>query len=112
MKTSPTQRSLKRLRESGYTCQVVEKWNPFAKIRQDLFGWIDIVAVHENYGIAGVQTTTAKNMAARLKKAEGNHALLCWLQGGNGAHLILHGWKKTKLGWECVSRDVRTEDIL
>jgi hypothetical protein len=41
MATSPTQLSLKKLREEGYTVAVVEHWNSFARIRQDLFGFID-----------------------------------------------------------------------
>lgn len=43
--SSPTQRTLAECRKRGYTAQVVEKWNPHARIRQDLFGVIDIVAI-------------------------------------------------------------------
>ena len=32
MADSPTKRSLKKLREEGYLCQVVEHWNPFARV--------------------------------------------------------------------------------
>jgi hypothetical protein len=35
---TPTARSLAHLKALGYEERVVEKWNPFAKIRQDLFG--------------------------------------------------------------------------
>jgi hypothetical protein len=42
---SPTQRTLAECRKRGWVCQVVEKWNPHARIRQDLFGCIDIVAL-------------------------------------------------------------------
>jgi hypothetical protein len=35
---SPTQRSLAHLRRLGYQARVVERWNPFARVRQDLFG--------------------------------------------------------------------------
>ena len=45
MATSPTQLSLKKLREEGYTVAVVEHWNSFARIRQDLFGFIDLLAL-------------------------------------------------------------------
>lgn len=41
---SPAQRSLAALKQLGYRAKVVEKWNPFAKIRQDLFGG-DILAL-------------------------------------------------------------------
>ena len=42
---SPVQRTLAELRKQGFTAAVVERWNPHAKIRQDLFGLIDVVAV-------------------------------------------------------------------
>lgn len=93
MKTSPTQRSLKHLRALGYEAAVVEKWNAFAKIRQDLFGWIDIIAVHaEKPGVLGVQTTTTANLQARLEKARGNGRLIKWLLAGG--RLTAHGWAK------------------
>ena len=41
---SPTQRSLAHLKALGYQARVVEKWNPFAKVRQDLFGG-DVLAL-------------------------------------------------------------------
>lgn len=42
---SPTQRALAECRKRGWIAQVVERWNPHAHIRQDLFGVIDIVAI-------------------------------------------------------------------
>jgi hypothetical protein len=39
---SPTARSLQHLKALGYHAKVVEKWNPFAKIRQG-GGWITLV---------------------------------------------------------------------
>lgn len=87
---------------------MVEKWNPFAKIRQDLFGWIDIVAVGQGH-ILGVQTTTAPNMSARLKKAKGNEALRKWLRGGGV--LIIHGWKKIKGEWDFIYRVINDGDL-
>lgn len=120
MKTSPTQRSLKYLRAEGYICQIVEKWNPFAKIRQDLYGWIDIVCVGKDQ-ILGVQTTSYPNGAARLKKAslatrrelkiaeEKLEALIKWHQAGGA--LILHEWKKCKGKWEVRVQALTAEDL-
>ena len=42
--TSPTQRTLKRLRDLGYLAEVVERWNPHAKVRNDLFGFGDVMS--------------------------------------------------------------------
>jgi hypothetical protein len=65
-KESPTTRTLSLLREQGYTVAVVEKWNPHARIRQDLFGFIDILAIKRGETLA-VQAT-ASGVSARLKK--------------------------------------------
>src|SRR5215475_5803217 len=35
---SPTQRSLQHLKALDYAAKVVERWNPFVKVRQDVFG--------------------------------------------------------------------------
>lgn len=90
---SPTQRTLKSLRDDGYTAEVVEKWNAFARIRQDLFGIIDIVAVKPGIaGVLGVQTTSYSNVSARIKKALENKILPIWVGAGN--RFVVHGWKK------------------
>ena len=91
MKTSPTQRSLKLLRERGWLCEVVERWNPHAKVRKDLFNVIDIVALSSET-IIGVQTTTVSNMAARRAKILAEPAVKRWLRAGG--QISLHGWVK------------------
>lgn len=107
--SSPTQRSLKYLRALGYDAQVVEKWNSFAKVRIDLFGWIDIVAVNEGR-ILGVQTTSAANVSSRALKARGNRALKKWLAAGG--QLVLHGWIKKKNRWVLhTEREMAQEDL-
>ena len=63
--TSPTQRSLAHLRALGYRVAIVERWNPFARIRQDLFGVLDLLAVKDGE-ILGVQVTSGSNVAARI----------------------------------------------
>ena len=65
--SSPTQRTLKHLRDQGYRAEVVERWNPHARIRQDLFTIIDVLALSETEVVA-VQTTSASNMKARINK--------------------------------------------
>lgn len=96
---SPTARSLKKLRSEGYTAQVVEHWNPWARIRQDLFNFIDIVAVHgTQYDIVAVQTTSRENMSARIKKIMSLDAAKDWSQNGC---IHVHGWDKYKNRWRC-----------
>ena len=80
--TSPTQRTLARLREDGWTAQVVERWNPHARIRQDLFGVIDIVAIKPGLPILGIQACAGASHAARRTKALAEPRLLTWLAAG------------------------------
>lgn len=95
---SPTQRSLKHIRDAGYHAEVTEKWNPWAKIRQDLFGFIDIVAVGKKETV-GIQTTSYSNMSARIKKIL-DSPVLPILQA-SGWKIVCHGWKKNKSNrWE------------
>jgi len=104
MKTSPTQRSLKLLRDRGLTAGVTEKWNSHARLRQDLFGFIDIVAIDHKVGILAVQTTSGPNVAARIQKIKELPAAREWLLCYG--LIVVHGWRKVgargkrKL-WEC-----------
>lgn len=93
-KVTPTQRSLKHLRKAGYLVAITERWNPFAKIRQDLFGVIDLLAVKDGETL-GVQTTSMSNVSARIKKfAESEHVPKL---RDAGWKLEIHGWDGTKL---------------
>ncbi len=68
-KKTPTQAVKKFLIEQGYEVGIVEHWNAFAKIRQDLFHFVDLIAVHPISGkILYAQVTSASNMAARVAK--------------------------------------------
>jgi hypothetical protein len=89
---SPTQRSLKHLKAQGYTCQIVEKWNPWAKIRQDLFGIVDIYCLKAGMPPVGVQTTSGSNHSARVEKALKNENLALWKASGN--RFVVQSWAK------------------
>lgn len=92
---SPTQLTLKHLRTLGYHAAVVERWNMYAHIRQDLYGYIDILGVHPaRPGVLGVQCTTGDHAAARIAKAKGNAAMMAWILAGNP--LVVHGWVMRK----------------
>ncbi len=104
MATSPTQLSLKKLREEGYTVQVVEYWNSFARIRIDLFGFIDIIALKGKETLA-VQTTSASNMSARCKKIADHENVGAVREAGWTIHV--HGWHQDdKRKWHCKVKDV------
>lgn len=104
MSTSPTQLTLQRLRKDGWTAAVVEKWNPHAKIRQDLFGFIDVLAIHKGFTL-GVQATTAKHHTERVKKAAASPLLAKWLEG-ESRDFEVWSWKKPKFRWELRKESV------
>lgn len=97
--SSPTQRSKKLMEQEGYTVAIVERWNSFAEIRQDLFGFLDLLCVADGKGVVGVQTTSASNMSARRNKIL-EHTNFLAVEGA-GIKIELHGWQKKGHRWEC-----------
>tara|TARA_R110000796_G_scaffold177608_1_gene294480 strand:+ start:204 stop:530 length:327 start_codon:yes stop_codon:yes gene_type:complete len=99
-KTSPTQRTLKRLRESGEfpLVQIVERWNAFARVRQDLFGIIDLLAIDTKGNTVGIQVTTTGNMNARVKKITESNAIP-HLRNANWT-ILVEGWAKVGNRWQ------------
>lgn len=101
---TPTQRSIAHLKKEGYRVAVVERWNPHARIRQDLFGVVDLLAIRENETLA-VQTTSGSNVAARIRKISESEALPDIRAAGWSFHV--HGWRKNAQGcWV-----LRVEDV-
>jgi len=78
---SATARTLERLRELGYQARGVEKWNPYAKIRQDLFGG-DLLALKPGEPVLVVQCTTGANVAARIAKLQAHGYSDLWKSVG------------------------------
>jgi len=100
---SPTQRTLAQLRAAGYPLvQVVERWNPYARVRQDLFGIIDVVAVGAD--IVAVQTTSGSNVAARVAKITESEALPILRRAG--IRVLVHGWRKVRGRWQLREVDL------
>lgn len=99
---SPTQRTLKHLRDQGYTCWVVEYYNYFSKKRVDLFGIWDIIAIRKDETVV-VQTTASSGVSARIKKiSESEHIGMC---RDAGWKCVVHGWRKNAAG-KWVLREV------
>ena len=102
MSSSPTQRSLKLMRERGYLCEITERWNQWAKVRQDLFSFVDVLCIKDGETVA-VQTTSYSNISARVKKiSELDTAPIVKLAGWK---IIVQGWRKDKSG-KWVVREV------
>lgn len=107
---SPTQRSLKKMRDEGWTCAITERWNPHVKIRQDLFGFIDILCFKDEITLA-VQTTSGDHVAERIDKIRALPVARDW-SGTIFRQIRVHGWRKVgprgkRKVWEC--REVPVE---
>lgn len=103
MASSPTQRSLAFLREEGYLVSIVERWNPHARIRQDLWGWCDLLAIRKGEVLA-VQVT-ASAVSARIKKIQESDTIAAVRDAG--IRVVVHGWRKNSKGKYVL----RVEDI-
>lgn len=101
---SPTERSLEYLRNQGYHCEVVEKWNSFTRQRKDLWGWCDILAIRKDEVLA-VQVTSSNNVLARIKKIQDSDTV--GLVRDAVIRIEVHGWGKKANG----RYEIRVEDI-
>jgi hypothetical protein len=99
---TPTQRTLRELRDQGRVCGIVERRIPARPgmpygITKDLFGIIDIIALDPERGVVGVQSTgTAFAEHERKLLEEKTQECVDWLSTP-GTVLELWGWRKVKL---------------
>lgn len=95
---SPTKLTLRRLRDEGWPLvEVVETWNPHARVRNDLFGTIDVLAVGPS-GVLAVQATSASNASTRSRKLAASDALPILLDAGWS--VVVWGWAKVGARWQ------------
>jgi len=87
-----TARTLKYLRDQGFKCGMVERFNSFTKQRFDLFGIIDIIAIKEHL-VVGVQSC-GQAYSEHYKKMITSESSIDWLE--SGSELMLIGWRKLK----------------
>ena len=89
---TPTELTLRQLRADGWPLvQVVEVWNPHARIRQDLFGLVDVLAVGPQ-GTLAVQTTSRANVSARVRKIADSPTIAAIREAG--WTVLVHGWEQ------------------
>lgn len=93
------------MRQSGEypLVQVVERWNSFAKIRQDLWCF-DILAIDLEGNTVAVQVTSKTNVNARIKKIEESDALP-HLRRANWT-LLVEGWYRDGRKWTSKIIDI------
>lgn len=102
---TPTARTLAALKADGWLAEVVERWNPHARVRHDLFNLVDILAVRGAETLA-VQVTAGGGVSARCAKLNASPALPLLLAAR--WRVEVHGWRKVKLKrggkakrWQC-----------
>lgn len=99
---TPIARSLAYAREHlGWRAETVERWNPHVPrpgggkgIRQDLFGFADILCLTGGR-IVAVQCFGGSGMPPHKAKIETEARAFEWLE--SGGHLELWAWRKLKL---------------
>lgn len=102
---SPTQLTLAKLQKDNYPLvQIVEKWNSWGRVRQDLFGFIDVLAIDEEGNTVAIQTTSASNVSARIKKIADSDNVKHVRNAG--WKILVHGWYKQNNRWHVKEVDV------
>jgi hypothetical protein len=91
---TPTQRSLKALRDLGYLVEIVEKWNSFTRTRKDLWGWADLLAIKRGEVLAVQVTSTG--VSSRIKKIMGSETIGRVREAG--IRIEVHGHRKNSKG--------------
>ncbi len=115
-KPSPTSRTMKHLRHQGATCAVVEKWNqhagPFG-VRQDLFGFVDVLVLDPERGFIGVQCCARSGHAAHRKKIleERTEHAMEWLKCGGAIEIWSWAKQKVKRGGKAERWVPKVEEI-
>ena len=121
MSMSPTQRTIRALRDMGRKCAIVEKFNPYVGshgIRQDLFSIIDILCLDPERGVVGIQSCGSA-FSEHYRKMTIEHAqeTIDWLTTP-GTCLELWGWRKLKLKrggkamvWRPKVKEITMEDF-
>lgn len=100
--TSPTQRTLAECRKRGWIVQVVERYNPHARVLQDLFGVIDLVAIVSHMdaergrlqgdALLAIQACSGTDHARRRDKILAEPRARAWIEAGG--KLELWSWAK------------------
>jgi hypothetical protein len=110
---SPLQRTLKLLRDSGWTVGITEHFNPHVRIRQDFCGFADAIAFRVGFTTLAVNAMHLKHRHEHDKLRE-NKALREWIRSGN--RFALYQWRKAgdrgrrKL-WSVIVREWKLDDM-
>lgn len=110
---SPLQRTLKMLRDAGWTVGITEHFNPHVRIRQDLFGFADAIAFRKGFPVLALNAMHLKHSSEHDKLRE-NEALRKWIEAGH--RFALYQWHqvgprgKRKL-WKVFVQEWKLDDM-
>ena len=90
---TPTQRTLAEIRKRVDHVAIVEKWNSHCRIRQDLFGFADLISFDRED--VHLWQVTAGAVAARIAKIKELDVAKHWTASPNRC-LFVVGWRKLK----------------
>lgn len=113
MTKSYTQRTLAWLRKRGLVVDIVERFNDWAGGKNDLFGFIDIVALDvQAHRIIAVQSTGPNGHAEHRRKILSESRAIDWLNAGGRIWLV--SWRKllVKRGGKLRTWQTRVEQIV
>lgn len=97
------QQTRKRLEDAGYLCELVEKYNAFSRHKNDLFGFLDWIAIKRDE-VLGVQVTSLAHMSDRRKKIADHENVNTVREAG--IRIELWGFYKENNRWK-----VKIEDL-
>ena len=111
---SPTQRTLRSLRQQGALCDIVERFNQYAGpfgARHDLFNFIDLIMLDPARGIVGIQCCSGSGHAEHKTKILENEIAPEWIK--SGGKIEIWSWSKKKLvrGGKAMRWTPRVEEI-
>lgn len=104
------------LRKTGAVCAVVEKFNQYAGphgIRQDLFGFVDVLVLDPERGFIGVQCCARSGRKAHWDKItqDCHEMATLWLQAGGKIELWSWAKQKEQRGGKRMVWTPRVDDI-
>ena len=90
---TPTQRTLAELRKRVEHVAIVEKWNSHCRIRQDLFGFADLISFDRED--VHLWQVTASGVRSRIDKIKELDVAKHWTASTH-RKLFVVGWRKLK----------------
>lgn len=111
----PLERTKQHYQKAGWTVGIVERFNPHVPprgIRQDLYGFIDAVAIRADQpGVTALQACSTDFAEHLVKIMESDHART-WTQAGN--RIVLVSWTRSERGsggWAVREQEITAGEI-